>query len=115
MGYAKKPPRGDGGTADAVSHAGEIKTIRELRQIKLRAEGVIVNTASSPPRAHRALCDEITEERFQNLVIFNESRAGRYYLRNDLTEAVKEFGAVACKKCKPERPFVEPRGTWSHE
>jgi hypothetical protein len=115
MGYPKKPPQGDGASADAVSHAGEIKTTKELGQIRLRAEGVIVNTASSPPRAHRTLCDEITEERFQNLVIFNEGRGGRYYLRNSLAEAVKEFGAVACKKCKPERPFVEPHGTWSPE
>jgi hypothetical protein len=84
--------------------AGEIRTTRELRQIKLRLEGVIVNTASSPPRVHRPLCDEVTEERFQNTVIFNEGKGGRYYLRNDLAEAVKEFGAVACKKCKPERP-----------
>jgi len=115
MGYAKKRPQEDGASADAVIHAGEIKTIKELRQIKLRAEGVIVNTASSPPRTHRTLCDEITEERFQNLVIFNEGKGGRYYLRSNLAEAVKEFGAVACKKCKPERPFVESRGTWSEQ
>jgi hypothetical protein len=89
---AKQPP------------AGEIRTTKELRQIKLRLEGVIVNTASSPPRVHRPLCDEVTEERFQNTVVFNEGRSGRYYLRNDLAEAVREFGAVACKKCKPERP-----------
>jgi hypothetical protein len=115
MGHVKKPPQDDGVSADAVVHAGEIKTIKELRQIKLRAEGVIVNTASSPPRAHRTLCDEITEERFQNLMIFNEGRGGRYYLRNNLAEAVKEFGAIACKKCKPERPFVEPHGTWAEQ
>ena len=107
-----EPPKGQGaqssggavGRADKQSHPGEIKTTKELRQIKLRAEGVIVNTASSPPRAHRTLCDEVTEERFQNTVIFNEGKSGRYYLRNNLAEAVKEFGAVACKKCKPERP-----------
>ena len=103
-----EPPKAQGGRspADAAkeARAGEIKTTKELRQVKLRAEGVIVNTASSPPRAHRTLCDEITEERFQNLVIFNEGKAGGYYLRNSLAEAVKEFGAVACKKCKPERP-----------
>lgn len=83
---------------------GEIHTTKELRQIKLRVEGVIVNTASSPPRAHRPLCEEVTEERFQNTVIFNEGKGGRYYLRANLAEAVRDFGAVACKKCKPERP-----------
>ena len=101
-------------TASGIT-AGEIATTKELRQIKLRLEGVIVNTASSPPRVHRPLCDEVTEERFQNTVIFKEGRGGKYYLRKDLAEAVKEFGAVACKKCKPERPFVEPHGTWSQQ
>jgi len=83
---------------------GEIKSTREFRQIRLRAEGVIVNTSSSPPRAHRPLCIELTEERFQNAVIFNEGRGGKYYVRRSLAEAVKDFGAVACKKCRPERP-----------
>lgn len=85
---------------------GEIASIREFRQIKLRAEGVIVNTGSKPPRAHRSLCRELTEERFQEAVVFNEGKKGRYYLRNDLAEAVRDFGAAACKKCKPERPSV---------
>lgn len=83
---------------------GEISTTKEFRQIKLRAEGVIVNTASSPPRVHRPLCEEVTEERFQTAMFFNEGRSGKYYLRDNLAEAVKDFGAVACKKCRPERP-----------
>jgi len=83
---------------------GEISTTKEFRQIRLRDEGVIVNTASSPPRVHRPLCDEVTEERFQTTMIFNAGMHGKYYLRDSLAEAVKEFGAVGCKKCKPERP-----------
>jgi hypothetical protein len=93
---AKQPP------------AGEIRTTKEFRQIKLRNEGVIVNTASAPPRAHRPLCEELTEERFQTTVILNEGKGGRYYFRNNLAEAVRDLGAVACKKCKPERP-ISPR------
>lgn len=85
--------------------SGEISTTREFRQVQLRAEGVIVNTASSPPRVHRPLCEEVTEERFQTTVILNEGKSGRYYLRDNLAEAVKDFGAVACKKCRPERPI----------
>jgi hypothetical protein len=84
--------------------AGDIRTTKEFRQIKLRNDGVIVNTAPSPPRAHRPLCEELTEERFQTAVIFNEGKRGRYYFRNNLAEAVKDLGAVACKKCRPERP-----------
>ena len=111
---SKSGSRRDEATAtDTI--AGEIKTTKELRQIKLRLEGVIVNTGSSPPRVHRPLCDEVTEERFQNTVIFREGKGGKYYLRKDLAEAVKEFGAAACKKCKPERPFVEAHGTWSQQ
>jgi hypothetical protein len=83
---------------------GEIKSTKEFRQVKLRAEGVIVNTSSSPPRAHRPLCTELTEERFHTAVIFNEGKGGKYYLRSNLAEAVRDFGAVACKKCRPERP-----------
>jgi hypothetical protein len=86
--------------------AGEIRTTKELRQIKFRVEGVIVNTSSSPPRIHKPLCDEVSEERFQNAVVFHEGKSGKYYLRNDLTEAVRDFGAVPCKKCKPERPII---------
>lgn len=92
--------------ATKQSIPGEIRTTKEFRQIKLRNEGVIVNTASSPPRAHRPLCEELTEERFQTTVIFNEGKGGRYYFRNNLAEAAKELEAVACKKCKPERPMV---------
>jgi hypothetical protein len=85
---------------------GEIRNIREFRQVKLKAEGVIVTTGSKPPRAHRALCRELSEERFTEAVVFNEGKKGRYYLRKDLAEAVKDFGAVACMKCRPERPVV---------
>jgi len=98
------PPIGLGKDLAKQPPAGEISTTKELRQIKLRAEGVIVNTASSPPRAHRPLCDEVTDERFQTTMIFNEGKSGKYYLRRDLAEAVRDFGAVACKKCRPERP-----------
>jgi hypothetical protein len=85
---------------------GEIQNIREFRQVKLKAEGVIVTTGSKPPRAHRALCRELSEERFTEAVVFSERKKGRYYLRRDLAEAVKDFGAVACMKCRPERPTI---------
>ena len=97
-------PRAEGaGTSEAP---GELCTIKEFRQVKLRAEGVIVTTGSKPPRAHRALCRELSEERFTEAVVFNEGKKGRYYLRKDLAEAVRDFQAVACMKCKPERPAV---------
>ncbi len=85
---------------------GEIRNIREFRQVKLKAEGVIVTTGSKPPRAHRALCRELSEERFTDAVVFNEGKKGRYYLRSDLAEAVRDFQAVACMKCRPERPVT---------
>jgi hypothetical protein len=50
------------------------------------------------------LCTELTEERFHTAVIFNEGKGGKYYMRSNLAEAVRDFGAVACKKCRPERP-----------
>jgi len=93
----------DGG---APGPQGEIRSIKEFRQVKLKADGVVVTTASKPPRAHRALCRELSEERFLDAVVFNEGKKGRYYLRKDLAEAVKDFQAVACMKCKPERPVV---------
>ena len=85
---------------------GEIRTIKEFRQVKLRAEGVIVTTGSKPPKAHRALCRELSEERFTEAVVFNDGKKGRYYQRRDLAEAVRDFHAAACMKCKPERPIV---------
>jgi hypothetical protein len=100
------PQQADSAIPPKEPPAGEIHNIKEFRQIKLKAEGVIVNTGSSPPRAHRPLCRELTEERFQDAVVFNEGKKGRYYLRNNLAESVKDFGAVACMKCKPERPVV---------
>lgn len=97
---------GQTGDSAAAEPAGEIRNIREFRQVKLRAEGVIVTTGSKPPRAHRALCRELSEERFTEAVVFNGGKKGRYYLRMDLAEAVRDFQAVACMKCKPERPVV---------
>lgn len=91
---------------EAQEQSGEIRNIREFRQVKLRAEGVVVTTGSKPPRAHRALCRELSEERFAEAAVFNEGKKGRYYLRKDLAEAVRDFGAVACMKCKPERPYL---------
>lgn len=91
--------------SEAPQPSGEITTIREFRQIRAKVDGVIVTTGSNPPRVHRPLCAELTEERFQNVVIFKEGK-GKYYLRNDLVEAVRDFGAAACKKCKPERPYT---------
>lgn len=85
---------------------GEIRSIKGFRQVKLRAEGVIVTTGSKPPRAHRALCRELSEERFTDAVVFNEGKKGRYYLRKDLAEAIRDFQAAPCMKCKPERPVV---------
>jgi hypothetical protein len=101
---AGTPPPGAGERQAKEAPVGEIPTTKEFRQIRLRAEGVIVNTASSPPRAHRPLCEEVTEERFQTTMIFNEGKHGKYYLRGSLAEAVRDFGAVGCKKCRPERP-----------
>jgi hypothetical protein len=100
-------PQGAGSdSASKEPPTGEIRNIKEFRRIKLRAEGVVVNTGSKPPRAHRPLCRELTEERFQEAAVFNEGKGGKYCLRNDLAEAVRDFGAVACLKCRPERPIV---------
>jgi hypothetical protein len=104
--HALSPSVGPANSLARPPPPGEITTIKEFRQIKLRAEGVIINTASSPPRAHRSLCRELTEERFQDTVVFNEGKGGRYYLRNNLAEAVRDFEAVACRKCRPERPVL---------
>jgi hypothetical protein len=78
---------------------GEITTLREFRQIVSRAEGVIVITGTSPPRAHWPLCDLLTDDRFNLNVVLNEGGSGRYYWRGSLMEARKEFGAVPCKRC----------------
>lgn len=99
---------GAGSGTPVVEPPGEIKNIREFRQVKLRADGVIVATGPKPPRAHRALCRELSEERFTEAVVFNGGKKGRYYLRRDLAEAVRDFQAVACMKCKPERPILRP-------
>ena len=78
---------------------GEITTLREFRQIVSRAEGVIVITGTSPPRAHWSLCDLLTDDRFNLNVVLDEGGSGKYYWRGSLMEARKEFGAVPCKRC----------------
>lgn len=78
---------------------GEITTLREFRQIVSRAEGVIVITGTSPPRAHWPLCGLLTDDRFNLNVVLNEGGSGKYYWRGSLMEARKEFGAVPCKRC----------------
>jgi hypothetical protein len=78
---------------------GEITTLKEFRRVVSQAEGVIVITGTSPPRAHSLLCDLITEDRFNINVVLKEGGSGKYYWRGSLTEARKEFGAVPCKRC----------------
>ena len=81
----------EAGKAGPEEPQGGIRNIREFRQVKLKADGVIVTTGSKPPRAHRALCRELSEERFLDAAVFNEGKKGRYYLRKDLAEAVRDF------------------------
>ena len=78
---------------------GEITTLKEFRQTVSRAEGVIVITGTSPPRAHSPLCVLLTDDRFTSNVVLKEGGSGRYYWRSSLMEARKEFGAVSCKRC----------------
>jgi hypothetical protein len=78
---------------------GEITTLKEFRRVVLQAEGVIVITGTSPPRAHSLLCNLITEDRLNMSVVLKEGGSGRYYWRGSLTEARKEFGAMPCKRC----------------
>jgi hypothetical protein len=78
---------------------GEITTLKEFRQLVSRAEGVIVITGTSPPRAHWPLCELLTDDRFNLNVVLNEAKSGRYYWRVSLLEARREFGAVPCKRC----------------
>ena len=101
-----EPPSNPPPTEDSAKHLvkpqpqGEITTLKEFRRIVSGAEGVIVITGTSPPRAHWPLCDLITEDRFNLNVVLNEGKSGRYYWRGSLIEARKEFGAVPCKKCR---------------
>lgn len=80
---------------------GEIASIKEFRQVVAQAEGVIVITGTSPPKAHSPLCSLVTEDRFNQNVLLDEGRSGRYYWRNNLVEARQDFGAVQCKRCRP--------------
>jgi hypothetical protein len=94
------PPQVEDLTKDLVKPQpqGEITTLKVFRQVVSRAEGVIVITGTSPPRAHWPLCDLLTDDRF-NLNVVNEGGSGRYYWRGSLMEARKEFGAVPCRRC----------------
>lgn len=101
-GPPSNPPPVEDSAKDLVKPQpqGEIATLREFRRIVSGAEGVIVITGTSPPRAHWPLCDLLTEDRFNLNVVLNEGKSGRYYWRGSLMEARKEFGAVPCKKCR---------------
>jgi len=100
-----EPPSDSPPTKDLTKHLlkpepqGEITTLKEFRRVVSRAEGVIVITGTSPPRAHWPLCDLLTDDRFNLNVVLNEGGSGRYYWRGSLMEARKEFGAVPCKRC----------------
>jgi len=89
---------------------GEITTLKEFRQTISRAEGVIVITGTKPPRAHGPLCDLLTDDRFNLNIVLNEGGSGRYYWRQNLLLARREFGAVPCKRCgagEPKRSSLE--------
>ena len=79
---------------------GEITSIKEFRRVVARAEGIIVITGTTPPRAHSPLCNLLTDDRFNQNVNLDGGKSGRYYWRSSLVEARKEFGAVACKRCR---------------
>jgi len=95
------PSVGEAQPVEKPQPQGEITTVKEFRRVIARAEGVIVITGSNPPRAHTPFCDLLTDDRFNQNVVMSESRSARYYWRGSVVEARKEFGAVACKKCRP--------------
>ena len=97
---AEAPPV-EGVGAEKQPPEGEITSIREFRRVVGRAEGVIVITGTKPPRAHSPLCDLLSDDRFNQNVSMGEGKGGKYYWRNSLIDARKEFGAVGCKRCRP--------------
>jgi hypothetical protein len=86
---------------DLIEPAGEMTSGKEFRRIVGGAEGVVVITGTTPPRAHSPLCSLVTEDRFNQNVSIDKGRSAKYYWRASLVEARKEFGAVPCKRCRP--------------
>ena len=103
-GTGSTPPPAPAGTLkiqDKKAIPGEVKTTKEFRQMVGRADGFVVITGTTPPRIHRVLCPLLTDDRFNENVIIDAGKGGRYYWRGSFNEARKEFGAAACKRCDP--------------
>ena len=83
----------------------ELATFDDFRRARLDDLGLIVITDTArPPIAHRLNGRCISADNFRAKVMPDGKATGKYYLVDSFSSAAVEFGASACKICKPLQP-----------
>jgi hypothetical protein len=87
----------------------ELATFEEFRRARLDDVGYVVTTdAARPPIVHRLNGRCISADGFKVKVVLDGRGTGKYYWVDSFSSAAQEFGASACKLCKPLSPEKGP-------
>jgi hypothetical protein len=83
----------------------ELRTFEEFRQARLDDKGFIVITdVTRPAIAHKLNGRCISADNFKSKMVLDGGGTGKYYWVDNFQSAALEFGASACRLCKPLRP-----------
>lgn len=77
----------------------EINTLKQFDLITSRGEGFIVILDTTGNKIHRALCKWVKRDNFNEKVIVNRKRNGRYFWCRDHKDAMVRFRAKECRTC----------------
>jgi len=83
----------------------ELRTFDEFRQARLGDSGFVVITDTARPAiVHKLNGRCISADNFKVKVMLDKRGTGNYYWVDSIASAASEFGASACKICKPHHP-----------
>ena len=77
----------------------EVNTLEKLNHIISKADGFIVITDTTDNKIHLTSCRFVSRSGFNEKVIVNKKRNGRYFWCSDYNEAKARFRAADCKIC----------------
>jgi hypothetical protein len=88
-------------SSSGVTHEGctEINTLDQFNSTIDRGEGYIVLLDTTGNKIHRASCKWLNKESFNEKVIINRKKNGRYFWCRDYRNATQRFRAKDCKSC----------------
>lgn len=99
--FKTSPPRVPAPRSPSFTQEGcsEINTVDELDRVISEEDGFIVILDTTGNKIHRVSCRSVSRNGFNEKVIVNRKRNGRYFWCKEHNEAKARFRAKDCKTC----------------